>query len=312
MSAKKILSWADFPPDFPKFFLDPTGCELSIKELGKGVYALVSSIMNVDNAGFVVGEKGVLVIDAHISVPMARQIIARVREVTDKPIVYLVNSNYHGDHTFGNCAFPAETIVIQQRETADRVPLFEEEKAFMLPCVGGKPEVFAGVELRTADLVFDDFLRIDLGGGAVVELHWFGPANTPGDTITYVPHAKAAWTGNMTGGGTFGLALESDAATFMTTIARFVRALDVETLIPAHSPISGAATLANDMKYYARLTAGVNKALSAGWTLEETFERTPLEEEFSLSPTDKRIRLQEARHRYNVRKTYLTLAEHQN
>jgi len=304
----RILSWKDFPGDFPAFFLDPTGCTLSIKELGPGVYALLSSIPNVDNAGFVVGDKGVLVIDAHISIPMARQIQARVREVTEKPIRYLVNSNYHGDHTFGNCAFPAETLVVQHRETAARVPFLEEEKAFLLPCVGGRPDTFEGVTVRPPDLVFEDSLRIDLGGQGV-ELHWFGPANTPGDTITYVPSAKAAWTGNMTGGGTFSLALESDAATFMETLARFVRTLEVETLVPAHSPLSGPSILWRDMTYYARVTSAVNKALSAGWTLPQALDRTPLWDEYALPPTDPGAGVQVARHRYNVRKTFLSLTE---
>jgi cyclase len=309
MNGKKmILGWTDFPEDFPTFYLDPSESTLSIKEIGKGVYALLSSISNVDNAGFVVGEKGVLVIDAHISIPMARQIQERVREVTDKPVRYLVNSNYHGDHTFGNCAFPVETLLIQQRETAIRVPYMEEEKAFLLPCVGSKPEIFEGVTLRLPDIVFDDYLRIDLGG-QIVELHWFGPANTPGDTITYVPSAKAAWMGNMTGGGTFSLALESDAPTFMETLARFVRTLEVETLVPSHSPLSGPDGLWQDMTYYARVTSMVNSALSAGWALQETIERTPLWEEFSLPPTDPRAKNQIARHRYNVQKTFLSLLE---
>lgn len=158
-----ILDWTDFPEGFPTFYLDPSGSTLSIEEIGKGVYALLSSIANVDNAGFVVGEKGVLVIDAHISIPMARQIQERVREVTDKPVRYLVNSNYHGDHTFGNCAFPAETLLIQQRETAIRVPYMEEEKAFLLPCVRSKPEIFEGVTLRLPDIVFADYLRSTWG-----------------------------------------------------------------------------------------------------------------------------------------------------
>ncbi len=309
MNGKKmILDWTDFPEGFPAFYLDPSGSTLSIKEIGKGVYALLSSIPNVDNAGFVVGEKDVLVIDAHISIPMARQIQERVREVTDKPVRYLVNSNYHGDHTFGNCAFPAETLLIQQRETATRVPYMEEEKAFLLSCVGSKPEIFEGVTLRLPDIVFGDYLRINLGG-QIVELHWFGPANTPGDTITYVPSAKAAWTGNMTGGGTFSLALESDAPTFMETLARFVRTLEVETLVPSHSPLSGPASLWGDMTYYARVTSTVNSALSAGWALQETIERTPLWEEFSLPPTDPRAKNQIARHRYNVQKTFRSLRE---
>ncbi len=303
-----ILDWTDFPEDFPKFFLDPSGCTLSIQEIGKGVYALLSSIENVNNGGFVVGEKGVLVIDAHISIAMARQIQERVREVTDKPIRYLVNSNYHGDHTFGNCAFQAETLVIQQRETAARVPYMEEEKASFFPCVGSKPEIFGGVTLRLPDIVFGDYLRIDLGG-QIVELYWFGSANTPGDTIVYVPRAKAAWTGNMTGGGTFSLAIESDAPTFLETLGRFVRTLEVETLVPGHSPLSGPSVLWRDMTYYARVTDAVNKALSAGWTLQETIERTPLWEEFSMPSTDPRMKIQIGRHRYNVRRTYLSLRE---
>ena len=169
------------------------------------------------------GEKGVLVIDAHISIPMARQIQERVCEVTDKPIRFLVNLNYHADHTFGNCAFPMETLIIQQRETAARTSYLREEWEFMLPAVNNDPAIFKGVTLRLPDIVFDDYLLIDLGG-QVIELHWFGPANTPGDTIAYVPSARAAWTGNMTG-GSFGLALESDAPTFLGTLSRFIRTI---------------------------------------------------------------------------------------
>lgn len=62
----RMLTWADFTPDFPVWKLHPAGCTLATKELAPGVYALISSIPGVDNAGFVVGEKGVLVIDAHI------------------------------------------------------------------------------------------------------------------------------------------------------------------------------------------------------------------------------------------------------
>ena len=307
MSRKpNMLSWADFPPDFTVWKLNPTGCTLSARELAPGVYTLLSSIPGVDNAGFVVGEKGVLVIDAHISIPMARQIQERVREVTDKPIRYLVNSNYHGDHTFGNCAFPVETLLIQQRETAARTPYLREELEFMLPAVDNDPTIFEGVTLRLPDIVFDDYLRIDLGG-QIVEIHWFGPANTPGDTITYVPSAKAAWTGNMTG-GSFGLALESDAPTFLGTLIRFIQTIEAKTLIPGHGPILEPSVLWLYLLYFSQLTNDIKKALSAGWTLEETLERTPMGEAFRLPPSDARAPFMQGRHTYNVRRTYLSLA----
>ena len=132
-------------------------------------------------------------------------------------------------------------------------------------------KILEGVELRRADVVFDDYLRIDLGG-KVVELHYFGPANTPGDTITYVPEAKAAWTGNMTGGNLV-VTLESNAPTYMNSIARFAQALEVETLIPAHNPISGPELLGGYMQYLNDVTQAVRGAVSAGWTLAETMDR---------------------------------------
>ncbi len=301
----RMLTWADFTPDFPVWKLNPRGCVLATKEMAPGVYGLISSIPGVDNAGFVVGDKGVLVIDAHISLPMARQILARVREVTAKPILYLVNSNYHGDHTFGNCAFPAETLVIQQRETASRTPYIAEEIAFLLPAVKGDAAVFAGVTYRPPDIVFDDHLRIDLGG-TVVEVHWFGPANTPGDTITSVPAARVAWTGNVTG-GSFGLALESDAPTFLGTLTRLIQTIEVGTLIPGHSAPLGPADLWVYMDYFSRLTNDLKRALREGWTLEETLARIPMAEEFRPPPADPRAPFMEGRHRYNVRRSYLSL-----
>ena len=301
-----MLDWADFPDDFAQFELDPTGCELSIEELGPGVYALMSSLYNVDNAGFIVGEKGVLVIDAHICVAMAEQILARVREVTDKPILYLVNCNYHGDHTFGNCAFPDETLLIQQRETALRSPWIEEEKAFLLPAVGGDPAIFEDVSYRAPDIVFDERLTIDLGG-QLVELYWFGSANTPGDTITYAPASRTAWTGNMTVGA-FGLALESDAPTFLATLSRFAQTLEVETLVSGHAPLSDASVLGRYMMYFADMTNEVKKAIGAGLSLEQTEARVTVPEAFAPPPSHPRPDVVAGRHRYNVRKTYLSLA----
>ena len=245
---------------------------------------------------------------AFINVPMARLIQERVREVTDRPILYLVNSNYHGDHTFGNCAFPEETLIVQHRRTAALVPFFAEEKEFMLPCVGGDPAVFEGVTLRPPDIAAGDYLRIDLGGREV-ELHHFGPANTPGDTITYVPEARAAWTGNMTGGNLI-VALESDAPAYMDAIARFARKLEVETLIPAHNPISGAGVLDGYLIYLGQVTRAVRRALSDGWSLPEAMEGIPLDMDQPYSPPADHPRIGFFRdlHAYNVQITYRSLA----
>ena len=302
----KLLSWSDFPPDFVVWKLNPTGCTLATKELAPGVYALMSSIPGVDNVGFVVGRKGVLVIDAHISIAMARQIQQRIREVTDKPILYLVNSNYHCDHTFGNCAFPKETLLIQQRKTAERTPYFKEEWEFMLPAVNNDPRIFEGVTYRAPDVVFDDYLRLDLGD-QTVELHWFGPANTPGDTMTYVPSARTAWAGNLTTGN-FSLILESDAPTYLASISRMLQTLVLDSVVPAYAPSHAPSVCGDTLRYFSGQTYQIQKALQEGWTLEETMARTPLDEMFRLPDSDPRAAVAKGRHSYNVRRTYTSLA----
>jgi glyoxylase-like metal-dependent hydrolase (beta-lactamase superfamily II) len=92
---------AQAPQGFIPPPLHPSGARLETKELAPGIYGLLSSKLPVDNSGFVVGEHGVLVIDAHINGAMAGRIQTAVRQVTNKPILYWVNTNYHGDHTFG-------------------------------------------------------------------------------------------------------------------------------------------------------------------------------------------------------------------
>jgi hypothetical protein len=149
-------------------------------------------------------------------------------------------------------------------------------------------------------------LSIDLGGQRV-ELHWFGPANTPGDTIVYAPAARAAWTGNMTTGA-FGLALESDAAAYLSTLAEFSKTLELETLISGHAPLADAGVLGRYMLYFSGIANDVKKAISDGLGLEETMEVVTLPEAFAPPASHPRPGVVIGRHQYNVRRTYLSLA----
>jgi cyclase len=218
------------PPGFIPPPLNPSGARLETKELAPGVYGLLSSKPPVDNSGFVVGEHGVLVIDAHINGAMAGLIQTAVRQVTNKPILYVVNTNYHGDHTFGNYAFPQETLIVAQQKTAEIMRDFEREKKFLLAAVDNDPTVFGDVQLRLPDLVLDEYLELDLGG-RVVELYHFGHGNTPGDTVVYVPEARVAWTGNLiVGEGNIPYLIEGGAGAYLETIAKFTHMLEVGQL----------------------------------------------------------------------------------
>ena len=290
--------------------LHPSGVQLETRELGPGVYALLSNQPPVDNSGFVVGSRGVLVIDAHINGAMARQIQAAVRAVTDKPILYLVNTNAHGDHTFGNYAFPAETKVVAHRKTAEAMRHFEQEKNALLAAVNGDRSVFADVELRLPDVTFETFLSLDLGG-RVVELHHFGPGNTPGDTVVYVPETKTAWTGNLIlGAGSIPWAIEGQTQAYLETIARVAARLDIETIVGGHILLTPGETLGAYLDYLSGHIKSVQRALGAGQTLAQTLASLPLDESY-LPPEESPLAvarpLMQGFHLWNVKKTYQEL-----
>ena len=308
--ADKPLEAFDAPEGFIPPPLHPAGVQLETRELAPGVYALLSGEPAVDNSGFVVGERGVLVIDAHINGTMARQIQAAVREVTDKPILYLVNTNHHGDHTFGNYAFPAATRIIAHRATAERMRHFEIEKTFMLATVDNDTTVYGDVELRLPDLVFDRHLTIDLGG-RLVDIYHFGPGNTPGDTVIYVPESKTAWTGNLVvGEGLIPPIFEGNVGAYLGTIARFRNSLDVATIVPGHGRMTTGAILGRYLAYLGALIDQVERAVGAGQTLEQALASLPLED-FHPIPKEMRESPQGqflvGLHRLNVQQAYLDL-----
>lgn len=308
-----VPSWGGFEP--PKGWLppplSPAGVKLQTKQLSPGVYALLSNRPPVDNSGFVVGERGVLVVDAHINGEMARQIQAAVRAVTDKPILYLVNTNYHGDHTFGNHAFPASTTVVAHRDTAAAMADFDGEKRNLLPAVNGDASVFAGVELRLPDLTFAKTLTLDLGGREV-ELHHFGHGNTPGDTVVYVPEAKVAWTGNLVlGAASIPWAIEGGAQDYLQTVTRLAATLDIETIVPGHIMMASGDDLHTYIRYLSEHIAAVRQAVADGRSLEETLASLPLAEAY-LPPADSPLAaarpVMQGFHLWNVKKTYLELS----
>src|ERR1700754_742035 len=151
---------------------------LTSKELGPGVFAVLPDDVHdrdhaATTAGFVVGERGVLVVESMLNGDLAAQLIGLVRRATTRPIRYLVNTSYHGDHAYGNYLFPEATVVIQPPATKRYMEEnFEEDRRFMIGLMG-KGKGIERVQARTADIAVPEMLSVDLGG-RTVEVRHFG------------------------------------------------------------------------------------------------------------------------------------------
>jgi len=258
------------PPDYAGPPLSPTGLELAPQPLAAGVWALLAKPLPRDNGGVVVGRDAALVIDAGVSPSVGRQIQAQVRALTDKPLRYLVNTTYHGDHTFGNSAFAAEVRVVSSRLNALGMRDLEKEKRVRARNMYGDRSLDEVIEWRKPDITFEHFLELDLGDQAV-QLWQFGPGNGPGDTIVYVPSARAAWTGNFLGHrGVAPMLLEGGPRPYLASLRRMKAALDVVVIVPGHGPVDREPGVIDWMiGYLEQLDAEVRERYAAGATLAD-------------------------------------------
>lgn len=307
MNAALAQRLPDIPPP-----LHPHDTQLTSQELAPNVYAILSGDAAIDNSGFIVGDKGVLVIDAHINGEMAGQIQSLVREVTDKPILYLVNTNYHGDHTFGNYAFPDETLIVAHEQTAAQMVHFGDELALIGATVGGDMNVVADVTLRLPDITFSDYASFDLGD-RVVEVYHFGFGNTPGDTVVYEPTSQVAWTGNfILGQGSIPALFEGNAERYKRSVRQFQDTLDISQIVPGHGFMATADILERYEAYLNSLISEVQAALSQGQSLEALLAEMRGYEAFSVAQPglpEGVIALFESVHRLNLEQTYQELSQ---
>ncbi|NUR85208.1 MAG: MBL fold metallo-hydrolase [Nonomuraea sp.] len=253
--------------------LSPAGLRLLPRELAPGVHALMANLPPKDNNGLIAGRDAALIVDAGITPEVSLQIQALASELTDRPVRYLANTTYHGDHTFGNLAFPADTVIVSARANKENMTDLDYEKRVRSGNMYGDEALFATVtRWRLPDITFDSFAELDLGG-RTVQLWHFGPGNGPGDTVVYVPGARTAWTGNfLAHAGIAHMLLQGGPLPYLTSLRRMKRTLPgLETIVPGHGPIGdGHAAIDALVSYLERLHEEVLTAVLAGRTVEET------------------------------------------
>jgi glyoxylase-like metal-dependent hydrolase (beta-lactamase superfamily II) len=258
---------------------DAARVNLISKQLAPGVFAIMpDDVFDKDHvgttAGFVIGERGVLVIEALLNGDLASQLIGLVRRETTKPIRFLVNTSYHGDHAYGNYLFPESTVIIQHPATKKYMEeKFEDDRSFMIGLMG-KGKGIERVQPRTADITVNEMLSVDLGG-RTGEVRHFGFAQTPGDLVVWIPDAKVLWVGNMIQAPAPALPwlLEGKHKESIATLARVRDFLPEDaTIIPGHGRPMRPADIDFPLRYLRELDSAVRAAIDKGQSLEATLE----------------------------------------
>lgn len=302
--AEEIL---ERPPGFVAPKLSPVGLTLKPHELADGVFALMADELPKDNNGLIVGDKAALVVDAGVTPGIGRQIQRLAAELTDRPIRYLANTTYHGDHTFGNTAFGDHVTVCSSRRNKSAMTDLAAAKAARMESMYGETTLDDVTTWRRPDVVFDRFCEIDLGG-RVVHLWHFGSGNGSGDTIVHVPDAKVAWTGNFAGpaGTIVPMCLIGDPSSYITSVRTMQATLDVDTLVPGHGLLGPAEPgLTVLISYLENLATAVAARHQAGEPVERLYDTLPIWDiTFPPGLPEPVLTLLRSLHRLNILTTY--------
>jgi glyoxylase-like metal-dependent hydrolase (beta-lactamase superfamily II) len=234
------------------------------------------------NTGIVIGDDAVMVIDTQATPVMAADVIRRIREVTDKPIKYVLLSHYHAVRVLGASAYQPEHIIASQDTYELIVERGEQDKASE---IGRFPRLFQNVEsvppgLTWPTLTFSGRMTLWLGK-LEVQILQLGRGHTKGDTVVWLPQDKVLFSGDLVEFDATPYAGDAYFKDWPQTLDN-IAALKPEKLVPGRgaalqNPAQVAAGLAGTRAFVSELYESVKAGASAGRDLKtvyrETYER---------------------------------------
>lgn len=278
------------PPHVPIW--DGNTVELKLHKLKDGVYAIqpttvetetTKGIPQATSGGFIVGDKGVMLIECFLNKRLFDEEMKLIRSVTSKPILYAVNTSDHGDHCFTNYLLPPSTLIIQNEFAKENLAKnFDNIKQFMI-MLFGKDRGIEAARYRAADITIakNDKLTVDLGGGKVVELINTGTAQSPADLFVWMPSVKIFWAGNPFIGEGPAIPWLFDGY-FLEPADNLKKMYDLlpddAIVIPGHGRITTKAGIKYTIDYVQSLKQQVAAAIQQGLTLEQAKQKVTMKE----------------------------------
>ena len=223
------------------------------------------------NNGWVIFDDYVLVIDGNFP-SGAKEIIPKIKAITDKPIRFAFDTHHHGDHAYGNQiwlevgATPvAHTGALEEMKKYE-TGYFSDKPGRWEDTAKNRKDV-AATKLKpptllfTKDMIFDD-------GKQRVELWHFGVAHTHGDGFAWLPKEKILFTGDACVNGPFNYMGDGDTSEWIKTLA-VAQKLGATTICPGHGQMGGGEVLEDQISYIAELRGEVKRLVDAGAKPEE-------------------------------------------
>jgi len=174
---------------------DLTEKKISFTEIGEGLWAFTAE--GDPNTGVIIGDDGVMIVDAQATPRLADKVVEKIRTVTDKPITHVLLTHYHAVRVLGASAYNADQIIMSEKARAMVVERGQEDWDSEFQRF---PRLFEGHEsipgLTWPTTTFKGRMTVYLGKRRV-DIMQLGRAHTAGDVVAYVPDQNVMFTGDI-------------------------------------------------------------------------------------------------------------------
>jgi cyclase len=242
--------------------------EVVVRQIASNLYFLFD--FEGSNSVFLVTDDGVLLIDTRTHPREGRDLLDRIRKVTDKPIKWVINSHFHGDHHMGNIAFKelGATFVAQEETARIMEHVQPKEMARRIDGFVKRGLDPAEVKLVLPDVTFGDKMTIRLGGREI-RLFYLGPGQQAGDTFVAFPHARVLFTPGAFAKHSMPNMLFTPSVDNWIKLLGEVADMDVDTILPAHGDVATRADVKELAAMLADEYATVKNAVNRGVSLDQ-------------------------------------------
>lgn len=264
----------------PKKFASQADLEekkVSFNQLSEHTWAYTAE--GDPNTGIVIGDDAVLVADTQATPAMAADVIRRIREVTDKPIKYVVLTHYHAVRVLGASAYQAQQILASQDTYDLIVERGEQDKASE---IGRFPRLFSNVEsvppgMTWPTMTFTGKMTLWLGK-LEVQLLQLGRGHTKGDTVVWLPQERTLLSGDLVEFDATPYAGDAYFSDWPQTLQN-IAALKPSALVPGRGPaLKGEAQVQKGLDvtraFVSDLYASVQAGVAAGKDLKTVYRET--------------------------------------
>ena len=284
--------------------------DFELVKVAEGVYAAIAKPGGLasGNAGFVVGDEGVLIFDTFLTPAALTELIEAIESHTKLPIKYAVNSHYHLDHTGGNQVLRARGVPIIAHDnlmqwqtvknkrflpaTADlekrradaarqlaKTPADQKDKRVQLERQIRRFKAMMPITLTNPTVTFGSgVIHLYLGKREVVLSTM--PGHTGGDVLAYVPDANVVFMGDLGWSRTLPNLVDATVNDWVPTLDKVLTQYGTAKFVPGHGGVAEVTNIRDFRDYLDDLRSRVRQGIVDGLTVDQAKERLTLPEKY--------------------------------